>query len=220
VDYWEFWTMNKLCKSRRFLCLLSVVGMALLSGSGAAFAADDSATATPLELVSQAATQLQEQLTGKQEYFAENSAELYELINSVLLPNFDVEHAGKLVLGKEHWLAASDTQRQRFIDAFYGFLVKSYANGILEFDQERMTIGEQPKYSKDRRKAQVGTQLTMANGDTVNVNYVLRDAQGNWKIYDVRIDGVSYVQNYHNQFDAEISARGLDAVIERLESEA
>ena len=32
-----------------------------------------------------------------------------------------------------------------------------------------------------------------------------------WKMYDVRIDGVSYIQNYRSQFDAEISARGIDA---------
>ena len=83
-----------------------------------------------------------------------------------------------------------------------------------------MAIGDAPKYSKDRRKAQVGTQLTMPNGDSVAVNYVLRETEGVWKIYDVRIDGVSYVQNHRNQFDAEISARGLDAVIDRLETGA
>jgi phospholipid transport system substrate-binding protein len=171
-------------------------------------------------VVVDAATELQKKLTGKQEYFAENSAELYALIDSVLLPNFDVQHAGKLVLGKQHWTSASAEQRDRFIAAFYSFLVKTYAQGILDFDQERMTISSQPRYSKDRRKAQVGTQLTMPNGDRVEVNYVLRENGGSWKIYDVRIDGVSYVQNYRNQFDAEISARGLDAVIERLETEA
>ncbi len=174
----------------------------------------------PYVVVADAATELQKQLIGKQEYFAENSAELYALIDSVLLPNFDVQHAGKLVLGKQHWTSANAEQRDRFIDAFYNFLVKTYAQGILDFDQERMTISPQPRYSKDRRKAQVGTQLTMPNGDRVEVNYVLRENGGRWKIYDVRIDGVSYVQNYRNQFDAEISARGLNAVIERLETEA
>jgi phospholipid transport system substrate-binding protein len=52
------------------------------------------------------------------------------------------------------------------------------------------------------------------------VNYALREVDAVWKIYDVRIDGVSYVQNYRNQFGAEISALGLEAVIERLESGA
>ena len=207
--------INRIYKLFSLIAMLSVVAMA-------ARAADEGAIekVAPFAVIDQAAKQLQEKLVGKQSYFAENSDELYELIDSVLLPNFDVTHAGKLVLGKQHWLAASESQRQRFIDAFYVFLVKTYADGILDFDQERMTVSDQPKYSKDKSKALVSTLLAMPNGDEVEVNYALRDAAGSWKIYDVRIDGVSYVQNYRNQFDAEISARGLDAVIERLENEA
>ena len=83
-----------------------------------------------------------------------------------------------------------------------------------------MQVKPEPAFSKDKRKALVGTQLALANGDAVEVNYALREVDAIWKIYDVRIDGVSYVQNYRNQFDAEISARGLEAVIERLESGA
>jgi phospholipid transport system substrate-binding protein len=194
------------------MLLLLAPGLLLAEGEGVARA--------PFDVVSAAATQLQEQLSGRQDYYANNSAELYELIDKILLPNFDVQHAGKLVLGKQHWLAATEEQRRRFIAAFYLFLVKTYANGILEFDQERMAIMPEPTYSKDGRKALVVTRLSMENGDSVEINYALRDSDGIWKIYDVRIDGVSYVQNYRNQFDAEISARGLDAVIKRLETEA
>ncbi len=207
--------MNRVSNSLRVIGL--ILGLVVFYGS---VSADDAAGQDlPYQVVSKTATELQESLTGKQEYYASNAAELYELIDSILLPNFDVQHAGKLVLGKQHWTAADAAQRQRFIDAFYGFLVKTYANGILDFDQERMAIRPEPQYSKDRRKALVGTQLAMGNGDAVEVNYALRDVDGTWKIYDVRIDGVSYVQNYRNQFDAEISARGLDAVITRLETE-
>jgi phospholipid transport system substrate-binding protein len=45
-----------------------------------------------------------------------------------------------------------------------------------------------------------------------------RSAPG-WKVYDVRIEGVSYIQNYRNQFNAEISANGVNSVIARLRTE-
>ena len=35
----------------------------------------------------------------------------------------------------------------------------------------------------------------------------------------MRIEGVSYVENYGNQFSAEIEALGLEAVIERMQTE-
>ena len=47
----------------------------------------------------------------------------------------------------------------------------------------------------------------------------MRNSKDGWRVYDVRIEGVSYIQNYRNQFNAEISATGIDAVIDRLAAE-
>jgi phospholipid transport system substrate-binding protein len=182
--------------------------------------AQENASASPNDIVEMTATELQSELTGRKEYFEDNLPELYVVIDRVLLPRFDVQYAGKQVLGKTHWQASTDAQHERFINVFYGFLVKTYAKGILEFDQDRMSILPDPSYSKDGRKALVSTQLLLEGGDSVFVKYALRKTSAGWKIYDVRIDGVSYIQNYRSQFDAEINALGLDAVIERLETEA
>ena len=109
------------------LCLLVLVGTLQAED------VPESERLGPYDVVVKAANELQRNLDGKHDYYTENSAELYELIDSVLLPSFDVQQVGKLVLGKQHWLAASEDQRQRFITAFYGFLVKTYAKGILSF---------------------------------------------------------------------------------------
>jgi len=195
---------------------IAIAFAAMLSLSTvSAVAADES----PIIVVEKAAATLQQKLAGKQEYYAKNSAELYALMNEVLLPNFDVRYAGKLVLGKSHWLAASEEQRERFIEVFYSFLVRTYAKGVLEFDQDKLIIKPEASFSKDGRKAMVQTELVIDGGDNVQVNYAVRSKDASWKIYDVRIDGVSYIQNYRNQFDAEIGAQGLEAVIVRLEQE-
>jgi len=142
------------------------------------------------------------------------------LIDTILLPNFDIQYAGKLVLGKSHWVAATEEQRARFVDAFYSFLIKTYAKGILDFDQENLVIKPEANFSKDGKKAMVLTELIIDGGDNVQINYSVRQSKGQWKIYDVRIEGVSYIQNYRSQFNAEISAQGIEAVITRLEAEA
>jgi len=182
--------------------------------------ADESTSAAPVAVVQQAASSLQEKIAGKQEYYAENADELYSLMDEVLLPNFDIEYAGKLVLGKSHWMAATAEQRKRFIDAFYSFLIKTYAKGILDFEQDDLVIVPEANFSKDGKKAMVLTELIIDDGDNIQVNYAVRENKGMWKIYDVRIEGVSYIQNYRNQFNAEITAQGIDAVIKRLEDEA
>ena len=173
----------------------------------------------PADVVTQAASELQSRLSGQQEFYAANTAELYALVDDVLLPNFDVEYAGKLVLGKTHWRAADESQRERFIEVFYSFLIKTYAKGVLEFDQDKLLILPDVSFSKNGSKALVRTELVVDAGDNVQVNYAVRSVDSGWKIYDVRIEGVSYIQNYRNQFDAEISAQGIEAVIVRLEQE-
>jgi len=172
---------------------------------------------TPREVVEQTASGMQAKLQGKQEYYADNLDQLYEIIDDILLPHFDIRLAGRMVLGK-HWRSASGDQQDRFIDVFYTFLIKTYAKGMLEFDQDGLTIfAEQQPPSENR--AVVKTELQLDDGTRVPVNYSLRKSSRGWKVYDVRIDGVSYVQNYRSQFNAEISALGIDAVIARLESE-
>jgi phospholipid transport system substrate-binding protein len=174
---------------------------------------------SPIEVIETTAASLQQQLVGQKSYYKDNLAELYILIDKLLLPRFDVEYAGKQVLGRVHWTAATEEQRVQFINVFYSFLVRTYASGILEFDQANMDIFPDLSYSKDASKVLVSTQVKLDAGDGVLVKYALRDTADGWKIYDVRIDGVSYIKNYRSQFDAEISARGIDAVIRRLELE-
>ncbi len=175
---------------------------------------------TPTEVIEATANGVQSLLVGQRAYYADHATELYNLVDRLLLPSFDVEYAGKQVLGKTHWNAATVEQRTKFIEVFYGFLIKTYAKGVLEFDQDRLTVLPDPSYSKDGRKVLVRTQLMLDGSDDVLINYALRQTPDGWKIYDVRIDGVSYIKNYRSQFDAEISARGIDAVIQRLEEEA
>lgn len=175
------------------------------------------ASKTPNQVIEETATAMASRLQGRKEYLSSHPEELYALIDEILLPNFDTRYSGYLVLGK-HWRTASEEQRSRFIDTFYDFLLRSYANGILEFDQDNIKVlparGEAPE-----KRTVVKTEMRLDDGTEIPVNYSMRETAAGWKAYDVRIEGVSYVQNYRNQFNAEISANGLDAVIARLEQE-
>ncbi len=193
----------------RLLLLISVG----LFTAGVLAAAD-----SPQAVVSGTATAVADRLDGRRDYLRQHPQELYGLVNEVLLPNFDTRYAGFLVLGRQHWKAASDLQRDRFVATFFDFLVRSYAEGLLDFDPASLEILPHTP-SNDDKRATVQTRLRQDNGGTVPVNYRLRQTDSGWKVYDVRVEGVSYLQNYRNQFNAEISARGLDAVIARLENE-
>ncbi len=66
-------------------------------------------------------------------------AALRKVVDQHLLPHFDTDYAGQLVLGK-HWRQATAAQRKRFVDAFYQSLMRNYGEALLEFTADRMKI--------------------------------------------------------------------------------
>lgn len=173
---------------------------------------------SPNAIVESAIDELAAGLNGRKEELTANRAALHSLIDTILMPRFDRRYAAQLVLGK-HWRDASDAQRKRFIDAFYGALLRKYADGVLEFEQDRIEVlpfrGDATK-----QRTMVRTMVLLNDGNRVPVNYglVMRDA--GWLIFDVTIEGVSYIRNYRAELDAEIRSTSLDAVISRFEAEA
>lgn len=172
----------------------------------------------PDEVIAGAVVELTEKLDGRKEELAEDKDALYELIDEILLPRFDRKLAAQLVLAK-HWREASEEQQERFIDAFYNSLLHKYADGLLEFDQERIEVIPF-RGDASAKRALVKTNVTLNDGTRVPVHYDLVNREVRWLIFNVKVEGVSYISNYRTELDAEIRATSLTAVIDRLEVEA
>src|SRR5690606_27058080 len=69
----------------------------------------------------------------------------------------------------------------------------------------------------DPRRTIVQTQIARESGQPVPVAFTMRWTDDGWKLFDVIIEGISYVRNYRTDFNSEVQQRGLDALIERLE---
>ncbi|MDA0681495.1 MAG: ABC transporter substrate-binding protein [Proteobacteria bacterium] len=188
-----------------------ITGLAIIFLGTIAFAAD------PNDVIQSATDELAVELEGRKAELKENKDELYALIDKILLPRFDRRYAAQLVLGR-HWRTASGEQRDNFIDVFYRSLLRRYSDGVLEFDQDRVELLPfRDDDTKDRTV--VKSIVSLEDGTKVPVNYgmVLRD--GGWLMFDVTIEGISYVRNFRTELNSEIQSSSLDAVIARLESE-
>lgn len=172
---------------------------------------------SPDAVIEGAVTELNEKLSGRKDELSEDRDALYALINDILLPRFDRKLAAQLVLAK-HWRTASDEQRERFINAFYNSLLRKYADGLLEFDEDRIEVVEF-RGDTSAKRSLVKTNVTLDDGTNVPVHYDLVNRGERWLIFNVKVEGVSYVSNFRTELDSEIRATSLGAVIERLESE-
>lgn len=176
------------------------------------------AAASPGEVIQEAVDLLAEGLDGRKEELAADKDSLYAFIDGILLPRFDRRFAAGAVLGK-HWRKATDEQKERFVAAFYATLLQRYADGILEFDTDRVEIMPY-KGDASKRTTVVKTRVRLDDGTKIPVHYTLVNREDRWRMFDVKIEGVSYVRNYRAELDSEIRGSSLQSVIERLETDA
>jgi phospholipid transport system substrate-binding protein len=202
-----------------------VISLLLLAGSAVpALAADAPAQApaavpgpAPQVLMEQVSQSLLRELDADRAAYRKDPARLRALVDKYLLPNFDTEFAARRVLGK-HWTTATPDQRKRFINAFVGALMTDYGDALLEFTGDRLKIlpfrGDPAATA-----ATVRTLVKRGDGTEVPVNYTLRATPAGWKAWDVTIEGISYAKNFQSDFGTEINEKGLEHLIERLETQ-
>jgi len=113
----------------------------------------------------------------------------------------------------------SEEQRADFIGAFYRSLLRRYSDGVLEFDPDRIEMlpfrGDESK-----KRTTVKTIVRLEDGTKVPVSYGMVRRDEGWLMFDVTIEGISYIRNFRTEMNAEIQAKGLDAVIARLNSQS
>jgi phospholipid transport system substrate-binding protein len=199
--------------------------MGALLAAGSAYAADAAKavptsvdTSGPSQLIESSANILLAGIDSRRAEFRKDPTGLYKLVAETLLPHFDTPYAAQLVLG-QHWRNATPEQRKRFVDAFYQSLLYTYGDAMIDFTADRLRVLPTKVTPTDER-ATVRTEIKRSNGTKVGVSYSLRKVGGEWKAWDVVIDGISYVRSYREDYGSEVQQKGLDAVITRLEAKA
>ena len=195
----------------RFFLSTIVAGLSLSTQA-------DAQTENPEAVVRSAAEQVLESIDGRREYLEANPEELRALVNSVFLPRFDRGYAAYLVLGRYGREASAD-QRSRFTEALYQYMLNRYANGLLSYTSDRLQVLPYQDTPGEER-ATVRTFVMLNDGRKIPVNYDLRLGDAGWRVFDIAIEGISYVRNLRSQLGQEIEQNGLESVIARLIAES
>jgi phospholipid transport system substrate-binding protein len=193
--------------------VLSVLSFTALADAAAPAAASG---ASPDQVVQQTAKEVFDTVNAKKAELQKDPQQLYEIVSKILLPRFDFALSSQLVLGQA-WRTASAEQRKAFQDAFFNYLTHSYADALVKGNYSERNVKVEPyRPGSEPDRAMVKTQVQLSGSQPVEVDYVLRNESGQWKAFDVIIEGISYVHSYHDQFAPEIQKSGLDELIKRL----
>ncbi len=165
-------------------------------------------------LVVDTATHVLDIIRERKAEFDKDPNKIYALVNEVVIPHFDFQRISRWVLAR-HWRKASASQRQRFVDEFRTLMVRTYAKALIEYTDQK--IDYLPLEAKpDAERIEVRSEVEQPGGFPIPIDYRLHQVEGEWKVYDVNIDGVSLVANYRTTFGSEINREGMDNLIKRL----
>lgn len=149
--------------------------------------------------------------------FTADRTKLRAFISAEFEQMFDREYSARLVLGR-HARGASDADVTAFADALASSLMSRYGDSLLDFNSD-LTLrmkGETPL--RDGAMVRVATEMERPGGEPIPVDYLLRQNGGEWKVFDVMVEGVSFVQTYRNQFDGPLNRGSIRQVAADLEA--
>ncbi len=167
----------------------------------------------PQQAIQVASAKMQDKMQDKS--FTKDFAKINQFVNDVIYPHTDFDRVSELVLGKI-WKTATADERERFKHEFQTMLVRVYSRAFVDFKD--WSVRFLPlEMENGATKVVVKTEVLQPGIQPIGVSYRMLLSDGEWKAYDIMIEGVSLVTNYRSTFANEVQTKGsLNAVIEGL----
>ena len=134
-------------------------------------------------------------------------------IGNIIGEVFDFTELSKRTLGRE-WKKMKPEQQKEFVELFKELLQGVYADRLLAYTDEKVVFDKEIELKKGR--AEVQSNIVLSDGTKVPIFYRLTNQSGEWKTYDLIIEGVSLVKNYRSQFREIIAKDSPEKLLQIL----
>jgi phospholipid transport system substrate-binding protein len=188
-----------------------MLAAALALVAGAALA-DPSA---PDALVKDVMLEIQRLIVTDKDLKEGDRAKTIRLIEDKALPHFN--HVGMTALAVGvHWRKATPEQKKRLAGAFRTLLVRTYASSLKAFGDQKFDF-RPLRMTPEDTDVTVEVRVLQSGAQPVPVEYDMEKTASGWKVYDVRVGGISLVINYRTEFANIVRDKGIDGLIATLE---
>lgn len=203
----------------RLLALAALTGLALnlLAPRAEATVATPAVVSaqSPGQLVIDNSQRVIRTLSQRRAEFQANPDALHSFIRSEFTQIFDRVYAARLVLGR-NGRTASDGDVRAFADALAENLMHRYGNSLLQVDPGLNVKLKSETPLRDGTIIKVMSLIDRRSGAPVPVDYLFHRNAGQWQVFDVIVEGVSFVQTFRTQFDDELRSKTLAQITEDL----
>src|SRR5690606_36645485 len=166
---------------------------------------------SPSKLVLDNAQRLLSKLEARRAEFTADRGKSQAFIASEFDQMFDRDCSARQVLGR-HGRGASDADVKVFADALADSLMRRYGSSLLDFNtQLRVRVKSETPLPRGLG-VKVSSEMLRLGGEPIPVDYLMRKTADGWRVFDVMVEGVSFVQTFRQQFDTPLSRKSIRAV--------
>jgi len=166
---------------------------------------------SPLEVIrngtDKVLTILHQSKTGQSHPLQEREGEVLNVVSSY----FDFDEMAKRSLGPP-WEQQSPENRQEFAKLFKKLLFNTYVDRMEKYHDEKVFYDNQ---RVDDDFAVVKTHF-LSHNDNIWIDYRLHKEGGQWKVYDVVVEDISYVDNYRSQIASILANQSFESLLNLL----
>jgi phospholipid transport system substrate-binding protein len=193
---------------------LIVTTAAVAFSTSAIVAPAFAAAEAPDQLVKRVSSDVIDTVKSDKDIQSGNRNKIMDLVNSKILPYVDAQKMTQQAAGR-YWRQATPEQQKQLSDEFRTLLVYTYSGALAQIKNE--TVEFKPfRADPADTDVEVQSQVNMARGEPITLNYRLSKTAQGWKIYDINVLGAWLVQTYSSTFASEIGKGGIDGLIKKL----
>lgn len=142
---------------------------------------------------------------------AGNLKRLVELVERMILPHVDTDRMTRLAVGA-NWRRATPEQQRRLAQEFTTLLLHTYSGALASYSDQVMDIKPVRAAPRDTEVV-VKSEIRQPGPQSIAIDYSMAKTPTGWKVYDIKIGGVSLVSTYRSTFSEEVRNHGIEGLI-------
>ena len=174
------------------------------------------AQSSPVPMLEQTANSIINTLKANKANLKSNPNIIYSAVEKYLLPVVDVGGMSRSVLGRQAWQKATAEQKAQFSKAFTRLVIRTYSSPLAKYSDEKVQFLP-VRGTLNARFLRVNSMIVRSEGQNIPLTYSLVDKNGQWKIYDISVEGVSLLQSFRSQFAQVLQNSSIDEVIRQMQ---
>jgi phospholipid transport system substrate-binding protein len=173
------------------------------------------AQSSPIPMLQQTSDSILGVLKVNKVKLKQNPSVVFGAVKTYMVPHVDVEGMSRSVLGRQAWTKATASERAEFKEVFTQLVIRTYATPLAEYTSE--TVAFLPvRGSLDGQFVRVNSVIHRPSGQSIPLSYSLVAHDGQWKIYDLSVEGVSLLQSFRSQFAGVLQNSDMQTLLHEM----